>query len=126
MTQSNTVGASERTLRILECLEENGGMGVSELADEFDLPKSTVHNHLDTLRQNEYVVKQHGVYKLGLRFLKFGAHARTHKKVYEEGKSEVDELAQKTGALANRAVEEYSEGVYLYLAKGDQAVELDT
>jgi len=126
MTANNTVGASERTLRILECLEENGGMGVSELAAEFDLPKSTVHNHLDTLRRNEYVVKRDGIYKLGLRFLKLGAHARTRKQVYEEGKAEVNELAQKTGALANLAVEEYREGVYLYLAQGDQAVELDT
>lgn len=126
MTGDNTVGASERTFRILETLSEHDGMGVTELAEEFDLPKSTIHNHLNTLLQNEYIVKEDGTYRIGLRSLKLGAHARRRKDIYEKGKPEVDKLAQQTGELANLAVEEHGRGVYLYLTKGDQAVGLDT
>lgn len=126
MNEDNAVAASARTLEILETLSEHDGMGVTELAKEFDLPKSTIHNHLNTLKQNEFVVVENGEYKTSLRFLKHGARARARHRLYEKGKPEVDQLAQKTGELANIAVEEYGRGVYLYLTQGDQAVELDT
>ncbi|MFC7212600.1 IclR family transcriptional regulator [Saliphagus sp. GCM10025334] len=126
MATDNLVRSSARTLQILETLKEHNGLGVTTLADELDLPKSTIHNHLDTLRQNEYVVKDDDVYKVGLRFLELGAHARSRQPLYEKGKPEVDKLAQSTGELANLATEEYGRGVYLYLTQGDQAVKLDT
>lgn len=120
------MGASETTLRVLEALKELDGAGVTELANELGLPKSTVHSHLATLREHEYVCKDGDTYSVGLRFLEFGEYIRAQKKIHEVARPEVENLADETGELANLAVEEHGRAVYLYRAKGKQAVNLDT
>lgn len=123
---ANTIGALGTSLRILEALKEKGSAGVTELADELDLPKSTVYSHLRTLREHEYVDWQDETYCIGLKFLDFGEHTRDRMRIYDVAKPEVEALAEETGELANLLVEEHGEGVYLTRAKGDQAVNLDT
>lgn len=121
-----TVGATETTLCILETLKELDGAGVTELATQLDLPKSTVHNHLSTLVRNEYIVKEGDTYRVGLQFLEFGEYIRGRMKIYDVARPEVEQLADETGELANLLVEEHGKGVYLCRAKGAQAVRLDT
>ncbi|MFO7941383.1 MAG: helix-turn-helix domain-containing protein, partial [Bacillota bacterium] len=50
MDKANGTGVNAlfRAFRIVEALNELGGAGVSAIAREVDLPKSTVHNHLTT------------------------------------------------------------------------------
>jgi DNA-binding IclR family transcriptional regulator len=122
----NTIGALGTSLQILETLKERGGAGVTELSNTLDLPKSTVYSHLRTLREHEYVIKEGDRYCLSLRFLDFGEHTRDRMRIYEVARPEVDSLAEDTGELANLLVEENGQGVYLYRAKGAQAVSLDT
>ena len=121
-----TVDATETTFRILEMLKELDGAGVTELATRLDIPKSTVHNHLVTLRENEYVVKDGTTYRVGLQFLELGEYTRNRMKIYDVARPEVEALADETGELANLLVEEYGLGVYLCRARGDQAVRVDT
>jgi DNA-binding IclR family transcriptional regulator len=123
---TKTVGTIETALRILQALERNNGMGVTELATTLDLPKSTVHSHLNTLQTEEYVVKDGREYALGLKFLKLGVQSRNRLAVYEHVYPEVDALAETSGEVVNVAVEEYGRGVYLYRAQGEKAVHLDT
>lgn len=119
------IKAAKTSYRILESLEELNGAGISELAAETDLPKSSIHNHLSTLREMEYVAKEGSTYRTSLKFLSLGTHARSRHQVYEIAKSEVDELADNTGELANLLVEEHGRGVYLYSRHGDDAVNVD-
>ncbi|MFC6823697.1 IclR family transcriptional regulator [Halopelagius fulvigenes] len=123
---ANTIGALGTSLRILEALKEKGNAGVTELANELDLPKSTVYSHLRTLREHEYVDWHDETYCIGLKFLDFGEHTRDRMRIYDVAKPEVEALAEETGELANLLVEEHGEGVYLLRSKGDQAVNLDT
>ncbi|WP_101297030.1 IclR family transcriptional regulator [Halegenticoccus soli] len=120
------IGALETSLRVLEALKRLEGAGVTELAKELHIPKSTVYSHLNTLRQNEYVVRDGDTYRVGLKFLDFGEHARNRMRIYDVAKPQVDHLAEKTGELANLLVEEHGEGVYVYRARGAQAVRVDT
>lgn len=122
----NTIGALGTSLEVLEALKERGGAGVTELSNELDLPKSTVYSHLRTLHEHGYAVKQDDRYCLSLRFLDLGEHTRDRMRIYEVARPEVDALAEETGELANLLVEEHGQGVYLYRAKGAQAVSLDT
>ena len=82
----NPVKSTETTFRIVEELQELDGAGVSELAAHLGLPKSTVHNYLSTLQQEEYVVRQNGEYKVGIRFLELGAYARNRRKMKRKRK----------------------------------------
>ena len=122
----NPIGATDKTLRLLEELKRRDGAGITELADELGTTKGTVHNHLSTLREHEYVVKDGSTYRLGLRFLEMGEYTRQQSELFNVAKSEIDNLAQETGEIANLMIEEHGRGVYIYISHGDLAVNLDT
>lgn len=54
------VKATTRTLEVVKALKHLNRAGVTELATELNLSKSVVHNHLSTLIEHEYVVKEDG------------------------------------------------------------------
>lgn len=116
----------DRTLEIVEIVQELDGAGVSEIAERVDIGKSAVHNHLDTLASRDYLTKEGDEYNIGLSFLSLGVYARNRNEIYDAARSEVDKLADETGELANLAVEKNGKGIYLYQAHGENAVELDT
>jgi len=123
---NNPVGATEKTLRILNALKQLDGAGVTELGQELDISKGTVHNHLATLEDHEYVVNEGGTYRLGLRFLELGEYTRRESRLLEIAKPKVDQLAEETGEIANLMTEQHGRGIYLYIARGEKAVNLDT
>lgn len=122
----NPIKGTEKTVRIVETLKEMDGAGVTELADELDLSKGTVHDYLSTLREHNYVVKEGEEYYIGLGFFELGEYARDRLHIYHVAKPEVQKLANETGELANLLYEEHGLGVYLYRARGENAVTLDT
>jgi len=84
-----------------------------------------VHNYLSTLQQEEYVVRQNGEYKVGIRFLELGAYARNRRKIYRIAKPEVKRLAEETGELGNLLIEEHGRGTYLQRSRGEHAVKVE-
>ncbi len=121
-----TVDATGTSFKIIEALVDLGGAGVSELATTLDIPKSTTHNHLQTLVEKEYVVREDDTYNIGLRFLRLGEYSRTRTPLFTVARPEIESLATETGELINLNVEEYGRGVFLYRAKGSDAVHMDT
>ncbi|XVH33434.1 IclR family transcriptional regulator (plasmid) [Haloferacaceae archaeon DSL9] len=120
------VKATRVTIRLLETLRDLEGARVTELANELDYPKSSVHNYLSTLQEQGYVVKRGNEYHLGLQFLELGSFARHQRRIYEVARPEVTSLAQETGELANLLVEEHGQGVYIYRESGHKAVKVDS
>ncbi|WP_345784730.1 IclR family transcriptional regulator [Halobellus ordinarius] len=125
MPAKNPIKSTETTFRIVEGLQALDGAGVSEIAAHTDLPRSTVHNYLSTLEQEEYVVNDDGQYEVGIRFLELGAYARNRRQIYEIAEPEVTGLAEETGELANLLIEEHGRGTYLQRARGEQAVQVE-
>lgn len=126
MNKDVPVKAAKVSLEIVEILRERDGAGVSEVAQELDKPTSTVHDHLRTLEQEQYLIKKDNQYHVSTRFLQLGDQARSRKKVFNIAKPEVEELAEKTGEHSNLMIEEHGLGVFLYRARGPDAVQLDT
>jgi DNA-binding IclR family transcriptional regulator len=120
------VKSVETAFRIVEALHDRGSAGVTELADALAYPKSTVHNHLQTLERNEYVVNDDGTYRVGCRFLELGTHARDRRAIYEVARPEAERIAEETGEISGVVVEEHGRGVFVHRAKGDRAVHVDT
>lgn len=110
---------------ILEALQEHDGLGVSELATEVGMSKSTAHRHLTSLEQVGYLVRENDSYQVGLRFLNLGVHARERYGIYWQARPKVDELADKTGERVQLMVEEHGQGVQLYPKFGNQSVQTD-
>lgn len=121
-----SVRATRRSLDIIRALRELNGAPLTRIAAHVDLPHSTVHNHLSTLVDRGFVVREGDTYRLSLRLLDLGEHTRRRRKVYEVARPELADLAEKTGEVASLVVEENGRGVYLALARGARAVPLDT
>lgn len=128
MTSSDppTVKSVTRAIELLAAIERLGNAGITELTEETGMPKSTVYEHLTTLEGQEYLVKHDDAYQIGLRFLTHGGLARSKLDIFRVGKKEIDSLADETGELATLAIEEHGWGVYLYVSRGENAVNLDT
>ncbi|WP_254533213.1 IclR family transcriptional regulator [Natrinema gelatinilyticum] len=118
-TKQKTVGATERSIAIMEALKELNGARIAELSEHLDITKSSVHAHLVTLEKHEFVVKQGDEYRLGLRFLNVGEYVRNRNPVFQEAKPKVKELAQKTGEVASLIAEDHGKGVFVFRRKGE-------
>ncbi len=117
-----TLQTTATSLRVVETLRELDGARVTEVADEMGLAPSTVHAHLTTLADNEYVVKTGDVYQLSLEFLSLGEYVRTRRKAYRIAESYTEQLADETECRAVFTVEENGRGVYMYTFSGTHAV----
>ncbi|WP_254838443.1 IclR family transcriptional regulator [Natronomonas marina] len=127
MGDENGPGRTVATLRtaftILDSVVAIDGGTVTEIADDAGLAKSTVHAHLQTLRENDYVVKTGTRYHIGLGFLDLGFHARNRTEGFSLIRRKAEILAEETGELVVFIVEENGRGVVLLRERGVNAVE---
>jgi DNA-binding IclR family transcriptional regulator len=124
--RTNTVKTAKTTLRILEEIKRRNETTVTELAGSFELSKSSIHNYLNTLEAEGYIVRTDNEYRIALRFLDFGGQARQRNPLYRIAKDEIDALAEDTGEVANLMAEEHGKGIYLHRSEGEQAVQTDS
>ena len=122
----HTVKTARTVFSIVEALRETNGSGVTELARRLGVAKSTVHRHLSTLEELEYVEQRGDEYALGLKFLELGEHTRKQNPAYVLTRKKVDELATESGERAQFIVAEHGVGVYVHRQSGERAVETDS
>lgn len=123
---NHPVRTTEKSLGLVELLREQGGARIYELAEQCEMTKGAIHNHLSTLRKHGYVIKEGDEYKLSLQWLTMGGSVRKQSALYQIGRPRANQLANETGRLVNIMTEENGQGVYLYQARGESAVNLDT
>ncbi|WP_207593037.1 IclR family transcriptional regulator domain-containing protein [Halomontanus rarus] len=111
---ARSVTTVETNFRLLEALRKSEGAGVTELADELSLTKSTVHKHLTTLRKLGYIVKEGTTYRLGISLLGLGTAARSQLPFYETAKEPLEKLSDTTDEVATLVVPEHGYGVYAF------------
>jgi DNA-binding IclR family transcriptional regulator len=108
------IGALANAFDIVHELERLGGGGVSEVAANLDVPKSTAHVYMKSLYELGYLVKEGSTYYVSLRFLERGGARRKSLDVFEVARHEVDDLARRTGEVAHLGVEERGQRVLVY------------
>lgn len=122
--ERKTVKAVRTSFRIIRALQELDGAGVTELANYVGVSKGAAYNHLATLEDEEYVVKgADDTYYVGLRYLDIAHHVKNRFPISKLVEKEVDKLAEQSGEMALFTVEEHGQGVCLYVAYGEQAVQ---
>jgi DNA-binding IclR family transcriptional regulator len=67
---------------------------MADVQDHFEIARSTVYTHLNTLKQQGFLVRDNGQYWIGLRFLEFSANARTRKPSYQIVTNHIQGLAE--------------------------------
>lgn len=111
---SHHLKSVRKLFRIVEVLERRGQMGVSELARETGIARSSVFKYLDTLQHLGYVTKTDSTYTLSLRWYQVGHRVRYRHEEFQVAQSELDRLALQTGETVSLVVEEAGDAVYLY------------
>lgn len=119
----NRIKSIERAFGIIEALYEHSTCGVSDVAKELDMPKSSVHAYLNTLAHTGYVVKEDSKYRLSHQFLRLGGGLRSRQELYQVAAPLLRSLARDTGELADLMVEENGWGVLVFKAETADAVD---
>lgn len=119
---SNRIKSVENAFTIVETIQKLERCGVTDLADSLDIPKSTAHIYLKTLRELGYVLKEDGAYRLSLRFLELGGNIRHRRSIYSVARSEIDSVAQTTGEVGTIGCEENGMRVLVYRSEPVEGV----
>ncbi len=112
---TSTVQSVDRAVTVLEILAHSGEAGVTELAAELGVHKSTAFRLVSALEQRG-LVEQHdarGKYRLGVGILRLAGATTARLDVVQEARPLCRELARRTGETVNLTV--LSDGAALYL-----------
>lgn len=125
-TGKGTIGSVKRAFEIVDYLRTADYASVTDVANAVNCAKSTAHRHLETLVEEEFVIREDNQYALGLKFLDHGEPARSRKPAYDLAAEKVTSVAEETNERAQFLVEEYGHGVYVHRATGKNAVDVNT
>lgn len=117
---SDVLQTTATSLEILELLEEVNGARVSELADQMNAPKSTIHGHLVTLESKQFVIKRGDMYYLGPKLLRLGNQVRTRKDGFILAREYTEQLFDEVGLRSVFAAEMGGRAVFLHTASGNK------
>lgn len=115
----------DRALQLLEVIaKKKGGITLAELAKELQLPKSTAHRLLETLKIREFVEFEPGAekYTIGIKAVEVGVSGLSNLGIVDVAVHYLWDLAQSTGETSFLAVYNEGEIVYLYKAEGTQSI----
>lgn len=114
-----------RANRIIRKLIDMKSASVGEMADEFEIPLSTMYEYMNTLEKIDYIRKRSdGRYCVSSSFLEMGNQVRRNYEIYNVAEPEIRRLADQTGEFAGLMIEEDDLGVLLSMKKGDKVKRL--
>ncbi|MFP8888482.1 IclR family transcriptional regulator [Natrialbaceae archaeon A-CW2] len=119
---ARTLETVARACDVIDTLDALDGAGVTEVATELDIAKSSAHAYLNTLREKRFVIKEGDQYHLSLEFLYLGKSVRHRHVLFAHGKSVVDQLASETGEYVHLMAEQHGLERNVYKVAGENAV----
>src|SRR6476646_5944683 len=119
------VQSVDRAVSILELLAKHGEQGVTEVAGELGVHKSTAFRLVATLEQRGLVeqTEDRGKYRLGVGLLRLAGATTARLDVVQEARPICRRLAQETGETVNIAVLSESSALYLDQVAGSSALQ---
>ncbi len=119
------VQSVDRALAILEVLARAGEAGVTEIAAELGVHKSTAFRLVATLESHRLVEQttDRGRYRLGVGILRLAGATTARLDLVQEARSVCRSLAAETGETVNVAVLSESSALYLDQVAGSSALQ---
>ena len=127
MNRENMVKSVSRALDIIRLISiKKGGLGVTEIANQMDINKSSVYRILSTLVQYGYVEQDKGTerYKLGFQFLEISSRLLESIDLSTEAKPFLQELEKETNEVIHLVVYDQGEVVYIEKLDGNEALRM--
>jgi DNA-binding IclR family transcriptional regulator len=117
---SKTLKTTALSIEILEFLEEADRARVSEIAEQMDRPRSTIHGHLATLREKQFVIQEGDFYRIGPELLRLGNQVRTRDPGFVLARECTERLFEETGLRSIFAAEMGGRAVFVHTASGEK------
>ncbi|MFI9253149.1 IclR family transcriptional regulator [Streptomyces sp. NPDC053069] len=120
----SAVQSVDRAVSVLEILARHGEAGVTEIAEELDVHKSTAFRLLGVLENRGLVAqaKDRGKYYLGAGVLRLAGAAAVRLDISQEGVPVCREVADELGETVNIAVLDDDAAVNIMQARGTASV----
>ncbi|QLG28972.1 IclR family transcriptional regulator [Halorarum halophilum] len=115
-----TLQTTATSIEILNLLEAVDGARVSEIADQMETPKSTVHGHLATLKEKKFVIQRGDFYYLGPELLRLGNQVRTRQEGFVLAREFTERLFEEVELRSIFAVEMGGKAVFIHTASGSK------
>ncbi|MFE9649288.1 IclR family transcriptional regulator [Streptomyces sp. NPDC006365] len=114
----------DRAISVLEILARRGETGVSEVAAEIDVHKSTAFRLLGALEARGLVEQagERGKYRLGFGIVRLAGAVTGRIDITQQGRPVCEDLAEEIGETVNIAVLQEHYAVNLYQVRGPGAV----
>ncbi|GGO98907.1 IclR family transcriptional regulator [Wenjunlia tyrosinilytica] len=118
------VQSVDRAISVLEILAQRGEAGVSEVAGEIDVHKSTAFRLLGALEARGLVEQagERGKYRLGFGIVRLAGAVTGRIDVTQQSRAVCERLAEELGETVNVAVLEAHYAINLYQVRGPAAV----
>lgn len=122
------VQSVERALQVLEILADLGQGGVTEIADELGVHKSTASRLIAALESRDYVeqLSERGKYQLGIAVSRLLRARSGHTDLVKLGQDACDKLVVEVGETANLAILDEHRSVNIVEATSAAGVALRT
>lgn len=127
LERENMVKSVSRALDIIKLISwKKDGLGVTEIANQMDINKSSVYRILSTLVQYGYVEQDKGTerYKLGYQFLEVSSRLLESLDIRTEAKPFLQELEKETNEVIHLVVYDQGEVVYIEKLDGNEALRM--
>jgi len=118
------VQSVDRALLVLDLLAHRGELGVTELATELAVHKSTAFRLVTALERRDLVqqIGDRGKYRLGLGILRLASATSGQLEVSREGRAVCERLARELGETVNIAIMDADAAVNVLQEYGDASV----
>lgn len=124
-TENDALGVLDRMTSILEAFDEDdGGLGISELASRAHLPKSTVSRLVSTLVRQRYLERDGRRIHLGLRLFELGQLAEQPRELRVAALPVMADLRNRSGENVHVAIRDGMEMVCIAVMRGRTAAPL--
>jgi len=124
---SESVRAVERALDVLLCFSQEAPvLSLSRIAEQLDMPKSTIHRYLATLETSRFVRRDEvtGLYHLGYRFLEMASLVLQDADLEKWAQPHLDRLSVECGETVDLAVLDGPQVVYLQVIESPHRVKI--
>ncbi|MFJ3669480.1 IclR family transcriptional regulator [Streptomyces sp. NPDC090106] len=123
-SQSGGVQSVDRAISVLEILAQRGEAGVSEVAGEIDVHKSTAFRLLGALEARGLVEQagERGKYRLGFGIVRLAGAVTGRIDITQQGRPVCERLAEEIGETVNIAVMQEHFAINLYQVRGPGAI----
>jgi DNA-binding IclR family transcriptional regulator len=126
MSETVPVQTTKKSFEVVDELIQQKEATLDELTTALDMPKGTLHGHLKTLVDLEFVNNDRGTYRPTLKFLNYGSRIRNNNELFQVARTELNQLSQDTGEHATLILEEEGRGVIYHIVEGDHPSKLIT